>query len=298
LLTANNQGHQQPGRRGVAPGILAGLVFDAEGNRYTPTHAVKKGRRYRYYTSQAVIQKRRPPSSLDRIPAKELEQLVFSRIQALLAAPQELAASCLESSLLTNELGRVIEAAQARAEKWSELTSPQSADLLRGVVKRIVLRGSELEIEMDVEALAAGLLHKEWNACNEDSRRQASAGRHLLKLECSFTLARRRGELRLVLPDSSTRSGQPSSPLLKAIVMAHGWKERIVAGQIYSIQQLASEAKLNSRYAARILRLSALSPEIVDGVVHDGRLADQPLSHVVSGLPLNWHDQGSLFGQR
>jgi hypothetical protein len=154
-----------------------------------------------------------------------------------------------------------------------------------------------LEIEVDVEALAAGLLHKDWNPSNEESRSQ-SRGRHLLMMKCSFTLARRRGELRLVLPESSTYSSQPSSPLLKAIVMAHGWKERIVAGKIYSIQQLASEAKLNSRYAARIFQLAALSPGIVDQVVRNESMADQPLSHIISGFPLDWHDQGSLFGHR
>jgi hypothetical protein len=295
LLAANNQGHRQPGRR-VAPSILAGLVFDADDNRDPPTHAVKKDRRYRYYTSQAVIQKQKKPSSLGRIPARELEQVVSSRIQRLLASPQELAASCLESSELANDLGRVIEAAQARAEKWSELTSQQSAELVRSVVRRVVFRGSELEIEVDVEALAAGLLHKEWNASNED--RSQPRGRHLLTVKCSFTLARRRGELRLVLPDSSTHSNQSNSPLLKAIVMAQGWKERIIAGQIYSVQQLASEAKLNSRYAARVLRLTTLSPEIVDEVVLDGPMAGWPLSHLITSLPLNWHDQGSLFSRR
>ena len=295
LLAANNQGHRQPGRR-VTLSILAGLVFDAEGNRYTPTHAVKKGRRYRYYTSQAVIQKRNKSSYLGRIPARELEQVVSSRIQALLASPQELAASCLESSELANDLGRVIEAAQAMAKKWPELTSQQSTELVRGVVRRVVIRGSELEIEGDVEALAACLLHKEWNASNEESSSQ-SRGKHLLTVKCSFTLARRRGELRLVLPDSSTHSNQPSSPLLKAIVMAHGWKQRIVAGQIYSIQQLASEAKLNSRYAARILRLATLSPEIVEGVIHEGPMPGYSLSHLITSLPLNWHDQGSLLSR-
>jgi site-specific DNA recombinase len=297
LLAVNNQGHRQPGTRKVTSSILAGLVFDAESNRYTPTHAVKKGRRYRYYTSQAVIQKRKKSSYIDRIPARELEELVSCRIRTLLASPQELAASCLESSELANDLGRVIEAAQAMAEKWSELTSQQSTELVRGVVRRIVIRGSELEIEVDVEALAADLLHKEWNINNKESRSQ-SPGRHLLVLKCSFALARRRGELRLVLPDSSTHSNQSTSPLLKAIVMAQGWKERIVAGQIYSVQQLASEAKLNSRYAARIFQLAALSPEIVDAVVRDGSITDQPLSHFIRGLPLNWHDQGSLFGRR
>jgi DNA invertase Pin-like site-specific DNA recombinase len=297
LLAANNRGHRQPGRRKVAPSMLAGLVFDTEGNRYTPTHAVKNGRRYRYYTSQAVIQKPRKPSHLDRIPAKELEQLVSSRIQALLTSPQELATSCMESSELVNDLGRVIEAAQQMAEKWAELTSQQLAELVRSVVRRIVLRGAELEIEIDVEALAAGLLHKEWNASDEESHRQ-SRGRHLLTLKCLIALARRRGELRLVLPDSSKGSTQSTSPLLRAIVMAHGWKERIIAGEIYSVQQLATEAKLNSRYAVRILRLVALSPEIVDGLVHDGSMADYSLSHIVRGLPLNWDDQGSLLRRR
>jgi hypothetical protein len=296
LLAANNQGHRQPGTRVVAPSILAGLVFDAEGNRYTPTHAVKKGRRYRYYTSQAVIQKRKKSSYLGRIPARELEQLVSSRIQRLLASPQELAASCMESSELANDLGRLIEAAQQLAEKWSELTSQQSAELVRGVVRRVVLRGVELEIEIDVVALAAGLSHKEWNARNEESRSR-SRGRHPLTLKYSFALARRRGELRLVLPGSSISGAQPTSPLLKAIVMAHGWKERIIAGQIYSIEQLASEAKLNSRYVVRILRLAALSPEIVEGMVHDGSMADYSLSSFITGLPLNWHEQGSLLRQ-
>ncbi len=127
LLAANNQGHRQPGTRKVSPSILAGLVFDAEGNRYTPTHAAKKGRRYRYYTSPAVIQKQKKPSYLGRIPARELEQLVSSRIQTLLASPQELAASCLEWSALagifTNLPRRPV--AEKRCLSSSESKSPK-----------------------------------------------------------------------------------------------------------------------------------------------------------------------------
>ena len=79
--------------------------------------------------------------------------------------------------------------------------------------------------------------------------------------------------------------------------MAQGWRERIVAGQIYSIQQLASGAKLNFRYAARIFRLATLSPEIVDAMVDQGSMADQPLSHFIAGLLLDWRDQGSRLRQ-
>jgi hypothetical protein len=37
--------------RTVEPSLLAGLLVDARGKRLTPSHVVKKGRRYRYYVS-------------------------------------------------------------------------------------------------------------------------------------------------------------------------------------------------------------------------------------------------------
>jgi site-specific DNA recombinase len=293
LLAFNNQGHRQRGSK-VAPSVLAGLVFDAEGNRHTPTHAVKKGRRYRYYTSQAVIQKRRQASCLDRIPAKELEQLVFSRIQLLLSAPQEMVTIYTESALLTSDLGRLIEAARVMVEKWSELTSQKVAELLQGVVKRVVLRGSEVEVEVDLEALANRLLQDA--DASGDSGHELQNGNHVVTLKCSFTLAHRRGELRLVLPDSRVDTSKSTSLLLKAIVTAHGWRERIMAGEIHSIEQLAAEANLNSRYAARIFRLAALSPDQVDAVLRQVKSIDCPLAKFVERLPLDWAVQNSALG--
>src|SRR6266511_609742 len=42
--------------------LLTGRLFDAYGNRMSPTHANKGGARYRYYISQAVLQKKPQPS--------------------------------------------------------------------------------------------------------------------------------------------------------------------------------------------------------------------------------------------
>ena len=68
-------------------------------------------------------------------------------------------------------------------------------------------------------------------------------------------------------PALMSDTSKSTSPLLKAIVTTHGWRERIIAGEIYSIEQLASEANLNPRYAARIFRMAALSPRWVDAVL-------------------------------
>ena len=39
--------------------VNAGLLFDGDGNRMTPSHAVKKGTRYRYYVSGSLITNQR-----------------------------------------------------------------------------------------------------------------------------------------------------------------------------------------------------------------------------------------------
>jgi site-specific DNA recombinase len=39
--------------------ILTGRLFDDRGNRMSPTHANKRGVRYRYYVSHAILQNRK-----------------------------------------------------------------------------------------------------------------------------------------------------------------------------------------------------------------------------------------------
>ena len=62
--------------------LLTGRIFDAYGNRMSPTHANKGGARYRYYVSRAVLQKKpQVPGSLGRVPAVELEALVLAALR-------------------------------------------------------------------------------------------------------------------------------------------------------------------------------------------------------------------------
>src|SRR5438477_12699964 len=51
-LAANTSDHRRK-VKAAEPSLLAGLLFDARGERLTPSHAVKKGR-YRYYVSAAL----------------------------------------------------------------------------------------------------------------------------------------------------------------------------------------------------------------------------------------------------
>ena len=52
---AANTGDHRRNANAAEPSLLAGLLVDAWGGRLTPSHAVKQGRRYRYYLSAALI---------------------------------------------------------------------------------------------------------------------------------------------------------------------------------------------------------------------------------------------------
>ena len=85
---ADNTAERDSGTRSRQTGLLAGLLFDRDGKPMTPTHAVKKGTRYRYYVSRHLLTKDHSERSDGlRIPAAEIEQLVASRMRQWLLDP-------------------------------------------------------------------------------------------------------------------------------------------------------------------------------------------------------------------
>ena len=55
---AANTAARHFGTRTRQPSLLAGMLFDDDGNRMTPSHAVKQGTRYRYYVLPAADHQR------------------------------------------------------------------------------------------------------------------------------------------------------------------------------------------------------------------------------------------------
>jgi hypothetical protein len=54
-VLAANRVERATGARASHPSLLTGMVFDETGERLTPTYAVKKGTRYRYYISTSLL---------------------------------------------------------------------------------------------------------------------------------------------------------------------------------------------------------------------------------------------------
>jgi DNA invertase Pin-like site-specific DNA recombinase len=68
--------------RSRSPSILTGLIFDDRGSPMSPSHANKKGVRYRYYVSHALLQNRKAEAgSIARVSAPDVEALVCDAVR-------------------------------------------------------------------------------------------------------------------------------------------------------------------------------------------------------------------------
>jgi site-specific DNA recombinase len=146
-LAANTTNHR---RRADAaePSLLAGVLVDVAGERFTPSHAVKKGRCYRYYVFTALITEAGTDRTQGwRLPAQEIEDAVIRILADALTTPAMLFDRCgiagMPSDQTRKLLDRVTRLAAAlkrsQADRANtELTAPL-AFKRRGVEMRLML---------------------------------------------------------------------------------------------------------------------------------------------------------------
>ncbi len=124
------------------PSLLAGLIVDGDGQRMTPTHAVKKGRRYRYYVSTQLISGTRSDHAKGwRIPAGDIEVLVLDRLREFFASDRDLgeALSCfdLDASAVRSAMMK----ASQLVEGWASMSPIRLRELVHTVVETGLLVG-------------------------------------------------------------------------------------------------------------------------------------------------------------
>jgi hypothetical protein len=165
---ASNRIDRATGAEAAQPSLLAGLIFDGDGERMTPSHANKKGTRYRYYVSQGLVTgRRRDIPGGRRVPASDLEGLVEDRLQQFLANEAELFDAVAPHVADANEAARTVARARELAGLWPEL----AADRKRGILMmQATQSGPSLQCHGD-----AG-----WRQDHGPARRGGRGGRLLL----------------------------------------------------------------------------------------------------------------------
>jgi len=293
-LTANAV-ERATGERMLSPSLLAGLLYDGQGHRMTPSHAVKKAMRYRYYVSQPLISKTREaaPEGL-RVAAAEIERIVLSGIGELFSNPGRLAEALGPSIETAGEQQQILRRAGEVAATWSELPAPQFRSAVAMLCRRITARSERIDIEISGRGLYAFLRGERAES------RAAEQPDHQLLLSFPTRLCRIGQGKRLVI-DAAVRPGMPGKPdpkLIKLLVRAHRLKEKLREIPGTRIANLAMREKLSPSYAALLLRLTFLAPDItraiLEGSQPGGFTAQKLVTHYA--LPLAWPEQRQALG--
>ena len=273
------------------PSPLAGLLFDDDETPFTPTHAVKKGKRYRYYVERGAIRNNgsEPRRRYRRFAATEIESVVIGAITMLLRTPTKLLEAIGIPRLDASATKSAVAAASCRA---TELEGPEGLDrhlLMRKLLLRVTVGEEQVEIRLPREALreAVGIREATDEIDNE-----------AFSITVPVRLRPRGVELKFVILDPAFRQAPKMDPtLIRGIVRANAWFDGLITGKFKTLRDIANREKLPERYVRRILELAFLSPDITEAVLDGRQPEDMMLEELVAGcsLPLAWPDQGRLL---
>jgi len=107
-----------------------------------------------------------------------------------------------------------------------------------------------------------------------------------------FRLVKRGGRKEIVLPEGAQLRRTADDTLVKALARAFRWKRMLDSGAFATIGDLADHEKIASSYLTRILRLTLLAPDIVEGIV-EGR-GGLGLAQLLEPFPVEWSGQIQL----
>jgi site-specific DNA recombinase len=291
-LSDNIQG-ERSGIKAKEPSLLVGLVFDENGKRLTPSHTVKRGKRYRYYVSQSGQAAKR------RVPANDLEQLVTGRINTFLTAEQDLldafAAECYSAA----EQQTLLQAARNRVNAWTKSALADHRIFFQATLERVMVKDGSIEININRVGLKQFLLAKsETSAAVKADPACSIAVSPPIILTAEARLMRCGLEVCLVLAgeEPQQKTARTSQSLIKAIARGRNWYEQLTSRDNMSLGDLAHASGVNDRYASRILRFAFLAPDIVEAILEGKQPKGMTLEKAFVNMPLNWEEQRQIFG--
>ena len=264
------------GSRQSSDAILAGKLFDDQGNRMSPSHAAKGGRRWRYYVSQAVLQCRKQEAGcVVRVPAMEIERRVAEAVRAALPCDHQ------RSSAPQNARQSASRPAASANLPSARQPAIDPADL-RAAIERVVISRTTIEIELAEGRVGDDqnrILIIPWTPPSPFRRREIIQGE---------------GEQPSAMPPMKTKA---RAILIDALRDAHRWLDELMTNANQTTETLATREGKTERSIRMTLSLAFLSPPLAQAAV-DGRLPRGFRVKRLMDLPMAWSDQWSALGLR
>jgi len=294
--------------------LVPGVLFDAGGQLMTPTHAIKKGVRYRYYVSRRLITDVRggdkcDPGAGQRLPAAELERLVVERLRTFFADADAITKMLPPRRRSAPAVKRVLAAAADIVRAIAKEGEEKTFGLLRPFIVRAQVHLDRIDVDLGADRVADALLGgggsvETWLDPRQDDDQEAgaassAAGRdgYLVRLTIAAQLKRAGMEMKFVI-DGADNNSSVDGALVRLLMRAHSLARRLATRPNCTLKEVGAQQGMGAPHAARLMRLNFLAPDVVVAILN-GR---QPVTLTASKLtadtrlPLAWVDQRKALG--
>ncbi len=285
--------------RDQSSSLLTGLIEDAEGNRFTPSFTIKRGRRYRYYVSQHAIEDSAGEcKGPTRLPAHEVETRVTERLQGFLKSDGEIFDGLSITGDSPAMLKPLVVAAKRLAARLPSLSSDDLRDLLASFLQSIVIQDNNIQVMIRRSDLRQLLEHGDHVvAANLMPLRKPIRPAELICLTIEAKRKRYGGEVHLVVaPNSSVPIRHPRPALIKAVARGRAWYEKVLEGKVVNIKSLARETGLTPHYVRNVFACAFLAPDIVEAILEGRQPLTLKFESLYKHIPLSWAEQRQQFG--
>jgi site-specific DNA recombinase len=279
--------------------LLTGLIEDGEGNRFTPSFTIKRGRRYRYYVSRAVIQNpASQQSGPTRLPAHEIESRIMERLQAFLRSDAQVFDELSATAESPAVLHQLVAGAKKLAARLSLLPPDDLRDLLTWILQRVIVQESGIQVMIRKSDLRELLENGDQIiAASLAGLRKSTEPADLLSLTIEAKRKRYGGEIHLVVPPSSSVPVRhPRPALIKAVARGHAWYGKVLEGKVTDMRALARETRLTPHYVRNVFACAFLAPDIVEAILEGRQPLTLKFEHLYKNVPLSWAEQREQFG--
>jgi hypothetical protein len=142
--------------RGILGECAFALLFGPDGRAMSPSHTRKKGKLYRYYVSQTVLQGGANDAHHMRLPAGEIEGIVMAQVRGLLREPEIVVGTWRAAQEQVPDLteDEVREALARLDPLWDELFPGEQERIVRLLVERVDITDAGAQIRLNLEGLA------------------------------------------------------------------------------------------------------------------------------------------------
>lgn len=301
---AVNTNNRTSGRRSKHPSLLIGKIETEDGQTLTPTHAVKRGVRYRYYSNLKGPSRTKAATNSGqpaiRIPAAAIERLVIDHYLNMLRSQTELTELLMPLNLTASQLREVIQKAQGSADVWNSLSAADQSANLQTVLLKVGLRNEHVELCLSRRGLLETLLRSTATQTvqtdNNVSAPLRNSGDDIILIKSENCLELTGNGLRLIINDATQQA--PNMQLAPLLGESFLLRETLLNGPHDSIEALSKALQLGKGYVTSRIRLTFLSPRLIKKVLNGdvpSALSPTKLLEASKDLPIKWAEQDRYF---